>query len=74
MRNIILALCVLALIAGGGYYFTKSNENKSTANSSSQSVSKSNPIDEKPMVTLNKQEPVQPSAPVEQKPEPACLL
>ena len=70
MRNIILALCVLALIAGGGYYFTKSNDNKSTANSSSQSVSKSNPIDEKPMVTLNKQEPVQPSAPVEQKPEP----
>ncbi|MBO7369866.1 MAG: YceI family protein, partial [Campylobacter sp.] len=67
MRNIILALCALAIIAGVGYYMTKSNDDKpAISTASSQTTSK---IDEKPMVTLNTQPATKP-APAPKAEEP----
>lgn len=59
MKNIILALCFLALIAGVGYYMTKSNT-QTVSEMPSQSANIKDPLEGKPSVTLSKEAPAQP--------------
>ena len=59
MKNIILALCFLALLAGVGYYMTKSNT-QTISEMPSQSANIKDPLEGKPSVTLSKEAPQQP--------------